>query len=62
MKEISNTALVSKARLFRIDYSREDEFWFIVAGVGVTTGGHFTRADIIALRDLCVKSVGEDVN
>ena len=59
MTDITNVVSVSKSRLFRIDKSAPDEFWFILAGIGVTTGGHFTGKDIAALRDLCMKALGD---
>jgi hypothetical protein len=55
----NNSILVSEARLFHIDILFSGKYWFTIGAIGLTAGGHYTKDDIISLRNLCNKVLGE---
>lgn len=62
----SNTAHLSEARVFHLDVivahplsTMQERYWLTIGAIGLTSGGHFVRDDIIAIRNLCINVLGE---
>jgi hypothetical protein len=62
----TNTAHLSEGRVFHLDVvaahpisTMQERYWLTLGAIGLTSGGHFVRDDIIAIRNLCTKVLGE---
>jgi|WetSurSiteA1Bulk_404760.scaffolds.fasta_scaffold33923_4 hypothetical protein len=61
-----NSAHLSEGRVFHLDEVQVDRhlspqrYWLTLGAVGLTCGGHFVRDDIINIRNLCTKVLGEE--